>query len=430
MNVQAFLKDIDFIQTWDETALIEEVFVKHMMAGLEGDKGTIPMIPAFFNADAIPSTEEKVIALDAGGTNLRVSLLHVKPGMEAEVLYMHKQPMPGTQDRMDRNAFFDAIARAIVPIAEQSERIGFCFSFPCQILPTFDGKILSLDKEITVSDCEGALVGENLCEALARLGAPHNHRIAILNDTVAALLGASAEHPAQNYGGQVGCILGTGMNCCYSERNGRIIKDDALKLLPGSSIINTECGMFGADTLLLTAADEYVRTISKVKDGNLLEKMISGAYQGKVLDGLLKTAAQAGLFSETLCKHLNPGISAEDISQYLSSPASVGLLHNMASNDKDAHVLYELTDAVVERAALLAVMVMTAVMHFANIGTDPLRPVCIAIEGTTYEKNHVFRNKIQAHLIHYTQRIRGYHTRVVSTKNANLVGASIAALTL
>ena len=116
------------------------------------------------------------------------------------------------------------------------------------------------------------------------------------------------------------------------------------------------------------------------------------------------------------------------ISKFLALPTRPGVLHNLAVDNQDAHVLYGLADAVIERAAILTVMSLTSVLRFADIGKDPLRPVCIAIEGTTYEKNEILREKIKAHMIHYTQEIRGYHTRIISTPNANLVGASIAAM--
>ena len=45
-------------------------------------------------------------------------------------------------------------------------------------------------------------------------------------------------------------------------------------------------------------------------------------------------------------------------------------------------------------------------------------------------KNEILRQKIRAHLIDYTERVRGYYCRVVSTDEANLVGSAVAAMTL
>ena len=421
--VRDFLQETGFIQTWEQMQPVEEAFIDHMQKGLKGEASSLPMLPAYLTVDALHDENRQVIVMDAGGTNLRVFLLKVQPGQKPQVLYQHKQPMPGKDQPLTRDAFFDALAQAVLPISDQSDRIGFCFSFPCRILPDLDGKILYLDKEITVYDSEGALVAEGLRQALNRLGCQTSHRIVILNDTVAALLGALAEHPADCFSGYIGMILGTGTNCCYSERNAHILKDEALHSSSGSSIINMEAGAFNA--LPLTPADILVSKGAKVAAQNLSEKMVSGAYQGRLLDALITCAMEAGCFSDAFAFH--GGLTAADISLYTLMPNHPGRLHDLAPEGEDAETLYALTDALLERAAMLAVMNLTAIMRFTNTGRDPLLPVCVAIEGTTFAKNEIFRQKILSYLISYTQKVRGYHCRVFSTEDANMVGSAIAA---
>ena len=429
--VREFLKEINFIQTWEEMAPVEKNFLDHMEKGLKGEKSSLPMIPAYLTVDALPETSQDVIVMDAGGTNLRVALLRITPGQKPEVLYHHKEPVPGKPGPITPNAFFEALAKAVLPVADKSDRIGFCFSFPCKILPNLDGEILYLDKEVDVPGIEGALVGEGLKVALKKLGAPCDQKVVILNDTVAALLGALAEHPANCYSGYIGMILGTGTNCCYSESNQKIEKAETLAGKPGSSIINMEAGAFNGFTL--TDADILVSKTAAVPDQNLMEKTMSGEYQGKVMDALLICAAEAGCFSPELAERIKTqplGFTAVDISKYLSMPHHPGRLHDLAPEGEDAQTLYKLVDALLERAAMMAVMNLTAIMEYTQTGTDPLLPVCVAIEGTTYMKNETFNQKIKAHLIHYTQRVRGYHCRVVSTDEANLVGSAVAAMTV
>ncbi len=429
--VREFLKEINFIQTWEEMAQVEQNFLRDMEQGLKGEKSSLPMIPAYLTVDALPETSQDVIVMDAGGTNLRVALIRVTPGQKPEVLYHHKQPVPGKPGPITPETFFEELAKAVLPVADKSDRIGFCFSFPCVIQPNLDGEILYLDKEVDVPGIEGAMVGEGLRKALEKLGAPCEQKIVILNDTVAALLGALAEHSASNYSGFVGMILGTGTNTCYSEYNAKVLKADTLKDKPGSSIINMEAGAFNGFTL--TAADLLVRKTAAVPDQNLMEKTMSGEYQGKVMDALLICAAEAGCFSPELQKRIleeKLGFTAVDISLYLEAPHRAGRLHDLAPEGEDAQAMYKLVDALIERAAMMAVMNLTAIMQYTQTGVDPLKPVCVAIEGTTFEKNEIFRQKIRSHLIHYTERARGYHCRVVSTAEANLVGSAVAAMTL
>lgn len=430
-SVQEFLKEIGFIQSWDEMKPVEEAFLDHMEKGLMGEKSSLPMLPAYLTVDALPEESRDVIVMDAGGTNLRVSLLRITPGQKPQILEHYKQPVPGKPGPITPDQFFEELAKAVLPVAGKSDRIGFCFSFPCSILPSLDGEILYLDKEVDVPGIEGALVGEGLKKALEKLGAKHDHEVVILNDTVAALLGALAEHPASHYSGYIGMILGTGFNCCYSEANEKIGKAESLRGKAGSSIINMEAGAFNG--FALTEADQLLRTIAQDPDRNLLEKTMSGEYQGPLMDCLLQSAAKAGCFSPELAEKIlaaRPGVTAVDISLYEADPARAGKLHDMAPAGEDAQQMYLLVDALIERAAMLAVMVLTAIMHDTDAGRDPLKPVCIAIEGTTFMKNETFRQKILAHLIHYTQRTRGYHCRVVSTDEANLVGSAVAAMTV
>jgi len=430
-SVQEFLKEIGFIQTWEEMASVEDAFIDHMNKGLQGQKSSLPMLPAYLTVDALPDDGQDVIVMDAGGTNLRVSLLRIKPGQKPEILEHYKQPVPGKPGPITPDQFFEELAKAVLPVAEKSDRIGFCFSFPCKILPSLDGEILYLDKELNVPGIEGALVGEGLKKALGKLGAKHDHRIVILNDTVAALLGALAEHPASCYSGYIGMILGTGFNCCYSEHNEKITKAKTLAGKAGSSIINMEAGAFNG--FALTAADILLSKTAQDPERNLIEKTISGEYQGPLMDCLLQCAAQAGCFSPELCEKLlaeKPGVSTVDVSLYQAAPAKAGKLHDLAPEGADAQAVYQLVDALVERAAMMAVMVLTSIMNWTDCGRDPLKPVCVAIEGTTFQKNEIFRQKIRAHLIHYTEHVRGYHCRVMNTEEANLVGSAVAAMTL
>ena len=429
--VQDFLKEIGFIQTWEEMKPVEEAFIDHMKKGMNGEKSSMPMLPAYLTVDSLPEESKDVIVMDAGGTNLRVALLRINPGQKPELLWHHKQPVPGKPGPMTPDAFFEALAQAVAPVADKSDRIGFCFSFPCRIRSDYDGEIIYLDKELDVPGIEGALVGENLKKALGKLGVKNDHKVVILNDTVAALLGALAEHPASCYNGYIGMILGTGFNCCYSETNANIGKDEALRDRTGSSIINMEAGAFNG--FILTEADLVVRAGAAAPDQNLWEKTMSGEYQGKLMDALLICAAKAGCFSAELAERIltQPlGFTAVDISIYLDAPARAGRLHDLAPEGEDARVVYQLVDALLERASTCAVMNLTAIMHATQTGLDPLKPVCVAIEGTTFMKNVNFNRKIHGHLIHYTQRVRGHHCRVVSTDEANLVGSAVAAMTL
>ena len=142
-------------------------FVSEMERGLAGDASSLKMIPAYLDAQAPPSDGGPVIAIDMGGTNLRIALIEWKNG-RMHFLDRRQYPMPGTQGNLECSEFFEQIAEYLLPIADQSARIGLCFSFPCEILPTLEGKVLNFNKEVSIRNASGALLGQEIDAALQR----------------------------------------------------------------------------------------------------------------------------------------------------------------------------------------------------------------------------------------------------------------------
>jgi len=58
--VHEFLKEIGFIQNWDEMQPVEEAFIDHMKKGMNGEKSSLPMLPAYLTVDSLP--EEVMLA--------------------------------------------------------------------------------------------------------------------------------------------------------------------------------------------------------------------------------------------------------------------------------------------------------------------------------------------------------------------------------
>lgn len=217
-------------------------FVSEMERGLAGGASSLKMIPAYLDAQAPPSDGGPVIAIDMGGTNLRIALIEWK-NSRMHFLDRRQYPMPGTQGNLERSEFFEQIAEYLLPIADQSARIGLCFSFPCEILPTLEGKVLNFNKEVSIRNASGALLGQEIDAALQRSGCRVRHRTCVINDTVATLLGARAQ-AVRDYAGYIGFILGTGTNSCYREKNTRIPKSEFLRKKKGYSLVNLESGGF------------------------------------------------------------------------------------------------------------------------------------------------------------------------------------------
>ena len=75
---------------------------------------------------------------------------------KAVVEDFNRYPMPGTQGEISKEEFFDKIAEHLRPVINRSGKIGFCFSFPAEILPNRDGKVVRFEQEeVKVRDIRG-----------------------------------------------------------------------------------------------------------------------------------------------------------------------------------------------------------------------------------------------------------------------------------
>lgn len=175
----------------DPAALVEDVLIE-MERGLMGPGSSLPMIPAYISPVSKPAPFKTVIALDAGGTNLRAALVKFDENGKAVPADSRKIPMPGTNGPIGADAYFDEIAAVTAPLIEQAgdkvEGIGFCFSYPMEITKEADGILMAFSKEVEAPEVIGKSIGAGLREALKRRKVPVPERIILLNDTVATLL--------------------------------------------------------------------------------------------------------------------------------------------------------------------------------------------------------------------------------------------------
>ena len=111
------------------------------------------------------------------------------------------------------------MAGCISKVINQSKDIGFCFSYPIEIFPNKDGRVLYFSKEIQASEVVGQMLGESLNTAISAAGFKADKNVILLNDTVATLLAGRAESTGRVFDSYIGFILGTGTNTSYIEKN-------------------------------------------------------------------------------------------------------------------------------------------------------------------------------------------------------------------
>lgn len=430
MNMSTYLEEIGLITQHESFRSIVDAFELEMKNGLAGEQSSLLMIPNFLTASQTALRDRQAIAIDMGGTNLRIARVDFDSSGETHVEYF-VYAMPGTKEELSACEFFDKVAELLFPFVSSTCNIGICFSFPCDILPNLDGRILLFDKEVRVRGAEGLILGDALREAFERRNYRLTQRICVLNDTTAAMLGGRAKYGSQSSGGFLGMILGTGMNCCYFEQNNSILKEDALVHKPGQSVVNIEAGGYAG--FKRTRIDREFDSKTKAPGTQLFEKLVSGAYLGKLLLAYIRDAASQNCFSEALASRIRnwnettvPDIIS--VMDSFESDNSFGLLCGDGGEDRSA--MKHLFSAYIDRAAYYLSACLTAILQKADIGADPQSPAFICIEGSVFDRCKPLRDRLLDRMYHDIPKEFRRHCRFVHTANATLVGAAVAALSL
>ncbi|MCL2319534.1 MAG: hexokinase [Treponema sp.] len=429
----------------DPVALVKDVLFE-MERGLRGPGSCLPMIPAYISPVSRTTPGKTVIALDAGGTNLRAALVKFDENGKAVVGESRKAPMPGTAGPLKADAFFDAIAEVVVPLLEMArdkvEGIGFCFSYPMEITKEADGILLAFSKEVDAPEVIGKAIGAGLKAALLRRNVKAPERIVLLNDTVATLLSGlselplSAAHKGDNPMAEpmVGFILGTGFNTAYPEKNIPKIGFHAPK---NPQIVVCETGNF-AHRYSGFLDREYDKT-TKNPGAYTLEKATSGAYLGPLTLHIFKQAVRDGLisFSKKDAFLALPTLQTKDLNLFLHEPLAqrgpIGEL--LGKDDLDALASFVfIASLVTERGALLSAAMVAAAAEKACAGNDVSRgldsftPVRIAVEGTTFMIYKGMRSALESYLHIMLNRDRPRPFTIAPVEQASLLGAAVAAL--
>jgi hexokinase len=403
---------------------IVDIFTTDMLDGLEGKESTVRMIPTYIEADNHFLTGVPVVAVDAGGTNFRTALVEFSTNGKLEISNLMNARMPGLEGKISKAEFFKTIAEYIRANAERSDRIGFCFSYPTEILPNKDGILLQFCKEVEAPEVVGELIGKNLLETL---GMPEK-QIVLLNDTVATLLAGKSASFGREYDSFIGFILGTGTNTCYIESNKNILKTSGLDPVK-SQIINIESG--ACRKIDQTDIDIVFDNTTANPGQYRFEKMFAGGYFGGLCLTALKSAAKEGIFTPSAVTAIMSlsELSSGDVNSFVSNPVSDSSPLNLLKLGKeDNENCIEIIECLIDRSSKLVAANIAAVILKTNKGKSAEQPILITIEGTTFYKMHNLRAHFEKYLNQYLkgERLRFYEFTEV--KQSSLVGAALAAL--
>jgi hexokinase len=416
----------------DPETLIRDCLID-MERGLRGLPSDLPMRPSYISPGKQVTPGKTLLALDAGGTNLRATLVKIDAGGKILPGETRQAPMPGTQGRLGAKAFFNEISDMVTPLLKEAgsvDGIGFCFSYSIDITEDADGILVDCAKEVDIPEVIGKHIGAGLREALEEQGFKVPRQIVLLNDTVATLLSGLAA--CSETGGGIdefiiGFILGTGSNIAYLEKS---IPKINFYSENSPQIINTETCNF---------CSRFRGYLDKEFDATTMrpgtypqDKACSGAYLGPLTLFALKQAVKDKVISFKRSEDILalPTLATNDCNAFLKNPLSRGPLGSLFDRDEGdtlAGVLY-LAQIITERAALLSAAVVAATVERMDAGNNSFAPVRIAIEGSTYKLYKGMREAFDARLHTMLNREKPRSYIISSLENASLFGAAMAAL--
>ena len=421
-SLAEFLKEQKLSPSCFEAESLIQSFLEEMKNGLSKRGSSLQMLPSYVAVKRDFRKNQEVAVVDAGGTHFRVGLIFFDEKRRPHLRDFQKFPMPGTQGILSKAEFFEHIAQKILPYLKTTRELGFCFSYPTEMFPNGEGKLLFWTKEIQAPEVVGQNIIENLLKAFAKAGNPAALKISLVNDASATLLALLSEDLREE-DEPVALILGTGTNSAYIESAYNIPK-----LAPGISsqqVINLESA--GFNQLPRGRADLRLDASTRDKGRNVFEKMSSGAYLGLLAFEVFTEAATQGLLSENTVAILKKKISPSFHLEATLAGEEADSIKRTGGGD--FQTLSAIVESLTERAALLAAINLTAV-SIQSLRKKPRkeREVFIAANGSTYEKLPYLKEKMHAHLDRLLFANHGIAYRIKTIKDAPAIGAAIAVL--
>jgi len=342
----------------DALRRIVRAFIDDASKGLDHAGEPMAMVPTYVTGVPDGSETGTFLALDLGGTNLRVCEVKLLGNKRFE-LRQQKYKVSDVLKTGEATALFDYMAdsvdafltdRAGPGLAEDDDDelyLGFTFSFPVAQTALARGTLLTWTKGFSAKNAVGADVGQLLQDAFDRKFM-HVKCVALVNDTVGTLLTRAYT------GGSclLGAIFGTGTNGAYVEDAERIPKlapgPDGQK--KGKMVVNCEWGAFNNTRTVLpsTPFDNKLDRESINVKKQAFEKFISGMYLGEILRNLLLS----------LIDHSPPVLFGGESSAELNRHYGVDTA--VMSDVESAQTLEQVRDAVVKGLGLPAESVSDA----------------------------------------------------------------------
>ena len=371
----------EFTVAPEELRTIAADFRYDLKQGLaDPEQSSLRMLKSYLG---LPTGKEQgeYLALDFGGTNVRVLRIRLEGEGKFEILKKVAKPLivEGEYDYIGASStkeqmfglLAELIDEAVEGNHEQKYLLGHTFSFPSSQTDVNNARLIIWTKEFATPGVEGEVVNDLLKEALDKRGLTNVEPVAVLNDTVAVLLSAAYKQS----GTYIGSIYATGHNTCYLEPN-----VDGVPM-----ILNLESG--GFMKLLPSRFDNVIDEQSEKPGEQRLEKMVSGRYMGELYSLALSELPGAK------DKWKSYGFTAIDLSGILADEGKersevqkiVAERTGVSLTASDAEMARDLAVAISKRSARLVTATFVGII-WQLTGNGKVQQQHIAVDGSVYEK--------------------------------------------
>lgn len=427
---------------------IVDHFITELDKGLSKKGGNIPMIPGWVMDYPTGKETGDYIAIDLGGTNLRVVLVKLGGNRDFDTT-QSKFPLPEHMRTAKSEELWSFIADCLKKFVDdlypegckEPLPLGFTFSYPASQNSITEAVLQRWTKGWAIEGVEGKDVAPMLQDAIKKVGVPIKV-VAIINDTVGTLVASRYTDPEA----KLGLIFGTGVNGAYYD----VVKDipklegkTADDVDPDSPMaINCEYGSFDNELVVLprTKYDVRVDKESPRPGQQSFEKMNSGYYLGELLRLVLLdlTEERHLIFKGQNLDKLNepyildtsfpakieedPFENLEDVAELFQ--AQLGIQTTVA----ERKVIRRIAELIGERSARLSVCGIAAICKKRGYKTAHC-----AADGSVYQKYPEFKTRAAKSLrdiFQWPDDLKEDPIVIVPAEDGSGVGAAIiAALT-
>ncbi|KAL7424058.1 hypothetical protein Q5752_001643 [Cryptotrichosporon argae] len=446
-----------FLLSDDRLHAIAERFRTELQEGLESYGKDVAMVPSFVTGVPDGTEQGTFLALDLGGTNLRVCEVRLFGDNKFEIKqqkYKVSEELKQGQARVLFDYIADSVDAFLTDIGSGMEstgeplHLGFTFSFPVEQTAIDAGKLLTWTKGFAAKGAIGQDVVRLLQDAFDRKHI-HVRCSALVNDTVGTLLSRSYQSgPAL-----IGAIFGTGTNGAYIDATRTIKKLGDKKIADAEKggdhagkymVVNTEWGAFdnGRHCLPVSIFDNKLDRESINPRKQAFEKMVSGMYLGEITRNILLHLIDSsvlfdGLSTPVLNTHYGFDAAFVSAVEGAQTPGDVretikstlGVADDIIS-DADIEIVQWATRIVSDRAAALSAVAVAAIVQ--HTGKDKVEHgdagVDVGIDGSVAEFLPNFEDRVRAALRVLLGDAGEKRIRMGLAKDGSGVGAALGAL--